>query len=569
MFFLIYLACGVYLWLLGAAVFGGWETGRSLFRAPWLGYAVLIACLQIAHFFTAINPAFSWTFLATSSLCAGGIVALRFRTIVGRKGEFPAIPLLVKIVLLVLVAWLVFRPVFNITTQEIVHYDVGYYYLQTIAWTTAFPIVPGLGNLLLNLAFNQAPFLVASLFDSLGPHLWGYSLLGGVLPWLGLALSSFALLQGLGALFSMRKRLEPIEKAYAISLPAWIYTLLVNNISSNSPDIPSACLQVHLFLCFASFLAAAKESGAIIAELAELIVLGALSLCVKLNSSFFVAAIAVVSIGVALIRIGKLRLFGSKHLLYAILAALMLCLPWMARGIVISGYPLFPSTVFAAPVSWIIPKADVSHFYDITVYWGRQPYYDLAKVQSGFAWVPEWLKRIWDLKDQFAWPLSLGILWTFLFIIIAWKVGDFRQKLRQLLLILLPVAFGLLMWFFTAPDPRYLGSITWLLPLAASLALLSDISLSATAFVALAFCVNYFALGSMRYNTEWAWKKRAPGFPEIRRVDILEAGQSLWRSSPLPSRGRSNVRCPSAECEGFASFLEISRWHAGNRWRLS
>ena len=178
MFFLIYLACGFYLWLLGAAVFGGWETGRSLFRAPWLGYAVLIACLQIAHIFTAINPAFSWTFLAISSLCAGGIVALRFRGIGFQAKELPAMSPLVWFALLIAVAWLAFRPVFNIATQKIVHYDVGYYYLQTIAWTTAFPIVPGLGNLLLELGFNQAAFLVPSLFDSLGPHLWGYSLLG-------------------------------------------------------------------------------------------------------------------------------------------------------------------------------------------------------------------------------------------------------------------------------------------------------------------------------------------------------------------------------------------------------
>ena len=134
--------------------------------------------------------------------------------------------------LLFAVAWLAFRPVFNIATQKIVHYDVGYYYLQTIAWTTAFPIVPGLGNLLLELGFNQSAFLVPAFLDSLGPHLWGYSLLGGVLPWLGLTLSIFALVQGLCALFVLRKRLEPIEKAYAISLPAWIYTLLINNISA-------------------------------------------------------------------------------------------------------------------------------------------------------------------------------------------------------------------------------------------------------------------------------------------------------------------------------------------------
>jgi hypothetical protein len=545
LFFLIYLASGLYLWLLGLAVFGGWETGRSLFRAPWLGYAVLIACLQIAHFFTAINPAFSWTFLATSSLCAGGIVALRFRKIPFRTKELPAMPPLVWLALLIAVAWVAFRPVFNITTQEIVHYDVGYYYLQTIAWTTTFSIVPGLGNLLLNLAFNQSPFLVASLFDSLGPHLWGYSLLGGLLPWLGLTLSGFALLQGLCSVLSIRKRLEPIEKAYAISLPAWIYTLLVNNISSNSPDIPSACLQIHLFLCFASFLAAAKESQAILSELGELILLSALSLCVKLNSIFFVAAIGLLSVGVALIRIAAPRLLGSKQVLFATLAALVLCLPWTARGIVISGYPLFPSTALAAPVAWRIPKADVSRFYDVTIYWGRQPYYDdLAKVQSGFAWVPEWLQRVWGMKDQFARPLSLGSLWILLSIAVAWKNANFRQQLVRLLLMILPVAFGLIMWFFTAPDPRYLGSITWLLPLAASLALISDVSLSATALVALGFCVNYFALGSMRYNTEWAWKKRAPGSPEIRKVDILEVtiplafisitqAKAIKRSMPL------------------------------------
>ncbi len=309
MFFLIYLACGLYLWLLGAAVFGGWETARSLFRAPWLGHAVLIACLQIAHIFTAINPAFSWTFLAISLLCAGGIVALRFRMVPFKAKQLPAMSPLVWFALLIVVAWLAFRPVFNVATQKIVHYDVGYYYLQTIAWTTAFPIVPGLGNLLLELGFNQSAFLVPSLLDSLGPHLWGYSLLGGVLPWLGLTLSGFALVQGLCAVFVMRKRLEPIEKAYAISLPAWIYTLLVHNISANSPDIALACLQIHLFLCFASFLAA-RGSKAILLQLSELIILGALSLCIKLNSLFFVAAIGLLSIGVALTRIGAPRLLA-------------------------------------------------------------------------------------------------------------------------------------------------------------------------------------------------------------------------------------------------------------------
>ena len=156
-------------------------------------------------------------------------------------------------------------------------------------------------------------------------------------------------------------------------------------------------------------------------------------------------------------RIGAPRLLGSKQALYAALAALVLCLPWTARGIVSSGYPLFPSTPLAAPVAWRVPKADVSHFHDIIIYRGRQPYPDLAKVQSGFAWVPEWLRRNWDMKDQFARPLSLGTLWTLLSFVLACKNGKFRQKLVRLLLMILPVAFGLVMWFFTAPDPGTSG----------------------------------------------------------------------------------------------------------------
>jgi len=547
MFFLIYVACGLYLWLLGAAVFGGWKIWRSPFRAPWLGYAVLIACLQIAHFFTAMSPAFSWTFLVASSICAAGIVAIRFCKVFFRMLKAHRIALFAYLAILLGVAWLAFRPAFNVSTQAIVHYDVGYYYLQTIRWTTTFPIIPGLGNLLLNLAFNQSPFLIASLFDSLGPHLWGYSLLGGIVPWLGLTLSGFALLQGLFALLAIRKRLDPLEKAYAISLPAWIYTLLSVNISSNSPDIPSACLQIHLFLCFASFLAR-KEGKAVLGEFSELVLLGTLSLTVKLNSVFFVAAIVLLSVAVVWNR-ARPELFASKQMLYAIFASAILFFSWIMRGIIISGYPLFPSTVLAAPVAWKIPQAAVSHFYDITVYWGRQPYYDLAKVKSGFAWVPDWMQRIWGMGDQFARPLTLGVLWALLLAAFAWRAGTLRENLTRLLLITLPVAFSLVMWFFTAPDPRYLGSITWLLPLAAPLAVISEASRGAIAVIALSFSVNYFTLGSLRYNTEWAWKRRAAGFPEIRKVDILEGDNPYGVRLHYPKKGDQtfDAALPSAK----------------------
>ena len=565
MFFLIYLACGLYLWVLGAAVLGEWKTARSLFRAPWLGYAVLIGCLQIAHFLTAIDPPFSRTFLAISVLCASGVVAFKFLRNPLKAKQLPAMSPLLWFALLVAVAWLAFRPVFNIATQKIVHYDVGYYYLQTIAWTTAFPIVPGLGNLLLHLGFNQSAFLAPAFLDSLGPHLWSYSLLGGVLPWLGLTLSVFGLVQGVCALFLLRRRLEPIETAYAISLPAWIYTLLINNISGNSPDVALACLQTHLFLCFASFLGA-KGSPAVRLQLTELIVLCALSVCVKLNSVFFAAAIGLLSIGVALNHIGVRRLFRGKQAIYATLAVLLLGVPWIARGIIVSGYPLFPSTALVVPVAWRVPKADVANFYDITVDWGRQPYPDLTKVRNSFAWVPEFLQRNWSMTDQFAWPLSLGGVWTLLLLALAWKRINFRQGVRHMLLLILPVAFTLLMWFFTAPNPRYLGSVTWLLPLAPSLALIKGISLSGFAFVMLTFCVNYFALGTLRYNTEWSWKKPAPHSPEIPKVDLRQGENPFGVRLFYPRKGDQTFDAPLPSAKALhptLKYLDETRGLAG------
>jgi hypothetical protein len=552
LFFLIYVACGLYLWLLGIAVFGGCENRRSLFHAPWLGYGVLIGCLQIVHLVWALSPPVAWAFLLLTCLCAAGIVIIRPRKEAPKGVGSRRLSVPVQLTLLLAPAVAAFFPAFNTTTQAIVHYDLGYYYLQTIRWVTSFPIVPGLGNLLLNLAFNQSPFLVAALFDSLGPHLWGYSLLGGVLPWLGLTLSGFALLQGLCALLELRRPLEPIEKAYLISLPAWIYTLLTVNISSNSPDIASACLQIHLYLCFASFLAETEEKTRWSA-FGTLLVLAALSLSIKLSSAFLVATISALAVAVMIVRVGP-AIIAHKQILLAVLAAAAIFLPWVLRGIVVSGYPFFPSSTLGGPFAWRIPDSAVSHFYNITVYWARQPYYDLEKVRTGFAWVPEWFQRNWQLKDQFEKPLILCSVWTLLLALLAWKWKDLRKNVIRLSLMILPVLVSLLIWFFTAPEPRYLGSITWLLPLAVPLCLISEASPLSRAFIGVSLCVNYAALGSLRYNTQWAWKRRASGFPEIRQVELKEkinpagihlyypkAGDQVF-DAPLPATRESRPK---------------------------
>lgn len=62
-----------------------------------------------------------------------------------------------------------------------------------------------------------------------------------------------------------------------------------------------------------------------------------------------------------------LPLLLISFLIFAVLLAAAIFFPWILRGVIISGYPLFPSSALGAPVAWKIPKAAVSHFHDVTL----------------------------------------------------------------------------------------------------------------------------------------------------------------------------------------------------------
>ncbi len=234
--------------------------------------------LQVLHLFWPINRPVSTIIMAILAFCAAGVVLVRaFRAnwTWPQAGRAAALA-----VALGVVAFAVFQPVFNSCTKAMCHYDLGLYYLKTIRWTEGFPIVPGLVNVQEHLALNQSAFLVIALVDSLIPNRWGVFLVGGFLPWLGLTLSLFAILRLV--VFAIRKQpgATPLETAYAISLPAWLFTLANAHISSASPDCIISCLCIHLFIVFAAFVASTDQQERV-AHLSEIMLLGAACIVVK------------------------------------------------------------------------------------------------------------------------------------------------------------------------------------------------------------------------------------------------------------------------------------------------
>ena len=60
-FFALFVASGLFLWLLGTASFDRRLEAGSIYRAPWLGYALLVCVLQLSHLVLPINNSVSIT----------------------------------------------------------------------------------------------------------------------------------------------------------------------------------------------------------------------------------------------------------------------------------------------------------------------------------------------------------------------------------------------------------------------------------------------------------------------------------------------------------------------------
>jgi hypothetical protein len=155
------LAVYLYLlatWLLAWVVFYGWGTlacrlarcdhagATALVFNPWIGLACVIGVLQIWHFFAPVD---AW---ACGVVFAFGLIGavLGFRRLPLIGFAVRSYPLLAAIAGL-LVLWLLNRSV-----AEPLHTDHGLYYLNTIRWASEYPIVPGIVNLHMRLAFNNS-----------------------------------------------------------------------------------------------------------------------------------------------------------------------------------------------------------------------------------------------------------------------------------------------------------------------------------------------------------------------------------------------------------------------------
>ncbi len=541
LFFVLFVASALFVWLLGAAFFLRQGGLRSLFHAPWIGFGLLVGLLQVAHLISPIDRRFSIIFVAGTLLVTLTTMLVRWDQ---RRGGAPTVNVLPWLFFLGAIALITFVPVFNSCTKEMYRYDLGLYYLKTIRWTQSFPIVPGLANVQDHLGFNQSAFLPISLFNSLISDRWGLFLVGGILPWLGITLSLFAILRIAMATLRRDDRAGAIEVAYAVSLPAWIFAFLTGDSSSASPDSISACLMLHTFVVFAGFVLQRDEEGR--ASLGEIILLGTLCLCVKLNSLGLVVGIWFVCGAILLQRKEGSLLLQRRVVVMAALSIILLA-TWIGRGVVLSGYPFFPSSAGAMPVAWRTPATRVDGFRTLIRGWARDRE-DVDRSLQGWDWVSNWYRRVApELTNRITWPAQSGFAGLVVLAGFAIFAKPLRKNFRNFLLLAAPLLIYAIFWFITAPEPRYFGTTVWLFAMCPALTFIAGGSRLGLFFSLANLSMSILPIFFSAWEFRWAWTRAEPRLPEVRMVETTPVtsrhGVLVWVpaegdrtfDSPIPS----------------------------------
>jgi hypothetical protein len=215
----------------------------------------------------------------------------------------------------------------------------------------------------------------------------------------------------------------------------------------------------------------------------------------------------------------------------------------MARQAILSGYPLYPSTIVRLPVDWRAPLSVVAEQNRVDFAWARWAGADPNTVLASWHWLTAWWlpRQEWELDVVF--PLSL------LACVVAsatrWRAPDpaRRRRARPLAAALAVTLPTLVLWFFVAPDPRFAWGPIWLVPIAlAAWALPTVPNAPAQRTLAVAAAVALAGGGALA----------AVGITDINR--LLPAALAGWAAASV---GALALRHPQAKLVAHAAAVSV------------
>lgn len=407
----------------------------------WLGFCVVLSVLELVHLFVTIN----W--VVTVTLIIVGLIGFRYQrkyfaqsVLQTLRATIQQYPWQVLIVSVMIVLWCL--RAMGIPNN----YDSGLYHFQSIRWLNEEPIVLGLGNLHWRLALNQAYFGFLALLN-FAPY-WNKGYAAGGL---------FLLLLTLLTIFEFAQKQSA---QYKLSIGLILFLSLgfvAASIVNPSPDNAVTLLEMVLFIYLLSLAQGVwkgeqKDASFVHCATATIFLCVAV-VFIKFSSVGFAIG-AVLCLALMLIRAQSLTRVMNLRMI--VLLFVLICVH-MLRGYLLSGSPLFPSTLFGAwHLSWAVPKHVAIAETELIFSWARRPgleFVNQAALAGG--WFTTWLSA---LNPMIKWMLAVSIL-LMLINGVRLLIGKHAKAYRAEYLLYLPVLSGLLFWFMTAPDVRFLGAV--------------------------------------------------------------------------------------------------------------
>lgn len=319
--------------------------------------------------------------------------------------------------------------------------DTLYYHYQNIMWNDQYAVVPGLANLQPRFAFNSSYFLLASTFG-LKP-LFGHYIFG---------VHTFCLAAiFVWAFYKVLNTQNFIKNLACMLMLICLFVFYKLHITSATTDfIP------NLLVCYL-FMKAIYDHTSILKKSLLFFTLSTFIFTLKVSCF----AILLIPIYILWVLIKGKRIRPS---IFFALIGLFLAVPWISRTVILSGYLFFPlPTIDIFSFDWKIPIEYVIEQKDFIQAFAKYPNnIDIHAVQSMS--IAEWFPIWWESDMFYFNPIANRFF--FFATIVTLPLGAFlilRMKAwkqdTELALIWSITAIGIIIWFFNAPDFRFIYSL--------------------------------------------------------------------------------------------------------------
>jgi hypothetical protein len=345
------------------------------------------------------------------------------------------------------------------------HYDTGLYGAPAIRWIVTYAAVPGLANLHERLGFNSSVFLCdATLVQGLWPSLYFHFFTGLMLAamWAEIFPSVVRVVRGAPV-----SPADYFQSFLVIPAASWAAR---SKIVGTITDQPSAivCL-IAAGILFSELSRGAEnrdERGGGQVRIVVAATLAALGLTFKLSAVVFSALAWAVAF--ALLRSSsKQSNQWGVWLAACILLPAAILVPWLIRGVILSGYPFYPSAAFGIPAAWRLPAALASreahaiYSFSLNQVYAHTPAKMMAWGRLGAAGC--WFFGVLRIREAFQVPFLISIVGAAALFACRFRAAQQNTNLNRPLWLLFPSIGGIVFWLIKGPDPRFGEAGLWAL----------------------------------------------------------------------------------------------------------